>query len=213
MKCIYCDHPHTYLLADAQHKCSKCKRKFSLKKIAREKKLFSHFKEGISARKTAFLTKMHFATVQKYFEKFRYKLLGDADRMYQNNAHKITQYDEYLYLPVSLKPKNNTHKIQHFLTLSYDNTIYCIMMPTIKNSLLYKQSDTEHKLLDKYLRFNKISKIVQSKNIITDFWNYFETFICQYKGVSSDNFILYLKEAEWRFNLLNKVQKIKSNIR
>jgi len=210
MKCIYCNHPHTYTLADTQHKCSKCKRKFSPKKIKREAKLYIHFKEGINTRQTAFLTNMHFATVQKYFDKFRDDIIRYADEMYQLNAHRITIYDEYLYLPKTLNPEKSIHRFQHFLTLSYDNTIYCIMMPTTKHSLLEEEKDKKHKLLQKYYAFSKISKVANSENIITEFWNYFEKFICQYKGIRNDKFILYLKEAEWRFNLLQKgKQKIK----
>ncbi|HGZ70211.1 MAG TPA: hypothetical protein ENK74_02335 [Nitratifractor sp.] len=52
----------------------------------------------------------------------------------------------------------------------------------------------------KYLRFNRVSKISTAQSTIRDFWNYFEKFIIQYKGVKSENFIYYLKEAEWRFN-------------
>ena len=201
MKCIYCSNPNTYLLSDAQRKCSQCKRKFSPKKIQRELLVYLHFKEGKTARKTALSTKMHFATIQKYFEKFRADITLYSDEIYQHNAHRVTDYDEYLYLPKSLQAKKNINKMQHFLTLSYDNTIYCIMMPKTKRSLRDNKNEVDDKLLLKYLTFNKISKLSKSSTIITDFWNYFEEFICQFKGISGDKFIFYLKEAEWRFNL------------
>ena len=56
------------------------------------------------------------------------------------------------------------------------------------------------KLLIKYLTFYKISKLSKAQSTITEFWDYFEDFICQYKGVSSEQFVFYLKDAEWRFN-------------
>ncbi|RUM63309.1 MAG: transposase [Sulfurimonas sp.] len=208
MNCIYCKHPHTYVLADKQHKCSKCKRKFSVSKIQREEKLFIHFQDGDTARQTSIQTKMHFLTVQKYFEKFRTTIALNSDSMYQNNGNKTTDYDEYLYLPQSLNIKDNIDKIQHFLTLSYDDTIYNIMMPKAKQSLLCKQDNNRQKLRMKYLKFNTISHFSKSQNVITKFWDYFEKFICRYKGVSNEKFIFYLKEAEWRFNLQQK-QKIK----
>ena len=201
MKCIYCSNPYTYLLADSQRKCSQCKRKFSPKKRERELLVYRHFKAGDTARKTALTTKMHFATIQKYFEKFRQDILLYSDEIYQHNSHRVSDYDEYLYLPKSLKAEENIDKMQHFLTLAYDNTIYCIMMPKTKSSLIDKNSSVNKKLLFKYFTFNKISKISKSSTIITDFWNYFEEFICQFKGISEDKFIFYLKEAEWRFNL------------
>jgi len=200
MKCIYCKHPYTYLLSDKQQKCSKCKRKFSPQKIARRAKLFQAFKEGKTARETSFDTKMHFATVQKYYEEFRRELALYADAQYQQNIEKITGYDEYLYLPKSLKIEKNIEKIQHFLTLSYENKVYNLMMPKQKVSILYDQEDKDHKILLKYLTFNKIRKLSKAQSTITSFWEYFELFICRYKGVSSEQFIFYLKEAEWRFN-------------
>ena len=206
MKCIHCKHPHTYLLADKQRKCSKCKRKFSPQKILRETLLLAHFKKGNTARETALSSKMHFLTVQKYFEKFRKNITRYCDESYQLNSHRVTGYDEYLYLPKSLTVEKNIHKLQHFLTLSYDKKVYNIMMPKAKRSLLDSEDEQAQKLLLKYLKFNKISKLSKSQSIIRDFWDYFESFICQYKGVSDAQFIFYLKEAEWRFNgLSNKL--------
>ena len=200
MKCIYCNHPYTYLLADKQRKCSKCKRKFSPQKIAREKRLETLFIEGVNATEASKRTGMHFATVQKYYEGFRKNLTYYADEMYQHNSHRVTGYDEYLYLPKSLKVENNIHKLQHFLTMSYDNKVYNIMMPRAKRSLLDSEDAQAQKLLLKYLTFNKIAKLTKAQSTITQFWDYFETFICQYKGVSDEQFVFYLKEAEWRFN-------------
>jgi len=143
---------------------------------------------------------MHFATVQKHFETFRKDIAVRADRIYQLNAHRVTGYDEYLYLPKSLKPEDNIHKLQHFLTLSYDDKVYNIMMPVTKRSHFDDSQEQADKRLLKYLTFNKIAKLSKAQSTITDFWDYFETFILQYKGVSTEQFIFYLKEAEWRFN-------------
>ena len=200
MKCIYCEHPYTYALSDKQQKCGKCKRKFSPAKIKREETLFAHFKNGDTARETALNTRMHFATVQKYFEKFRRDITLYADEMYQLNSHRVTGYDEYLYLPKSLKIETNIDKLQHFLTMSYDNKVYNIMMPKAKRSLFVSDDEQSEKLLLKYLKFNKIAKFSKAQTTITQFWNYFEEFILQYKGVSDEQFVFYLKEAEWRFN-------------
>ncbi len=200
MKCIYCEHPYTYLLADKQRKCSKCKRKFSPQKIAREKRLETLFVEGVNATEASKQTGMHFATAQKYYENFRKNLTYYADEMYQHNSHRVTGYDEYLYLPKSLKVENNIYKLQHFLTMSYDNKVYNIMMPRAKRSLLQNEEVQSEKLLLKYLTFNKIAKLTKAQSTITQFWDYFETFICKFKGVSDEQFVFYLKEAEWRFN-------------
>jgi len=205
MKCIYCEHPYTYLLGDRQRKCSKCKRKFSPQKVVREEKLLLLFTEGYNARKTAKETGMHFATVQKYYEKFRRTVALYSDEQYQLHNQSVTGYDEYLYLPKSLKIEDNIDKLQHFLTLSYDNKVYNLMMPTIQRYNFDTNDEQEKKLLLKYLRFNKVAKLSKVHNTITEFWEFFERFILQYKGVSDEQFVFYLKEAEWRFNYRNKI--------
>ena len=120
MKCIYCNHPYLYILNDKQVKCSKCKRKFSPEKIQREQTLRQLFTDGVNTTGASKKTSMHFNTVQKYYERFRRDIALYADEMYQYNSHRITEYDEYLYLPKSLSIKNNVDKLQHFLTMSYD---------------------------------------------------------------------------------------------
>ena len=200
MKCIYCEHPYTYALADKQQKCGKCKRKFSPRKIKREKILNELFVSGMNAKEASRQTKMHFATVQKYYESFRRNIALYSDEMYQHNSHRVTGYDEYLYLPKSLKVEENIHRLQHFLTMSYDDKVYSIMMPRTRDIHYDSEDAQSNKLLLKYLMFNKVAKLSKAQNTITKFWEYFESFICQYKGVSEEQFIYYLKEAEWRFN-------------
>ncbi len=201
MKCIYCHHDKTYLLSDQQRKCAKCKRKFSPKKILKQAQIKEAFLQGLSATKAAKLYNMHYLTVQKQYMHFRKHLLHHADALYQQHAQDVKEYDEYLYLPKSIKHfDNNIHKMRHFLTLSYETKIYTIMMPTIARYELPLQDEKEKKQLSKYLRFNKIAKLQLSQNSITEFWDFFESFITRYKGISQENFIYYLKEAEWRFN-------------
>lgn len=77
------------------------------------------------------------------------------------------------------------------------------MMPSIQRYHFDTTDDQEKRLLLKYLNFNKIAKLSKAQNTITAFWDYFEAFILQYKGVCPENFIFYLKEAEWRFNHQN----------
>ncbi len=200
MKCIYCAHPYTYILGDQQRKCSKCKRKFSPRKIKREEKLYSLFTQGLTARETSRQTGMHFATVEKRYRQFRRDIALQSDRQYQLNSHRITGYEEYLYLPKSLKAEKHIDKLQQFLTLSYDGKVYNLMMPTVSTRYVDSENDQENKLLLKYLNFSKISKISKAHSTITEFWDYFESFILQYKGISNEQFVFYLKEAEWRFN-------------
>jgi len=200
MKCIYCSNTYTYELGNRQRKCSRCKRKFSPQKLKREEKLRALFTRRANARKASGETGMHFATVQKYYEKFRKELALKADEQYQLNSHRVTEYDEYLYLPKSLKAEGNIDRFQHFLTLSYDERVYNLMMPGIKRYGIHLEDRQGEALLLKYLNYNKVAKLSKAQSTITEFWDYFEIFILQYRGVSDEQFVFYLKEAEWRFN-------------
>jgi transposase-like protein len=200
MKCLYCAHPYTYRLSDNQRKCSKCKRKFSPRKKERKEKLWKKFLEGNTVAETTKRLGMHPVTVQKYFDQFRRYVAALSDKNYQHNAHLVTDYDEYLYLPKSLKIETDLDKLQHFITLSYNHRVYNLMMPTVSH---YSSPDTtaqEQKLILKYLTYNKVAKMSEARSTITRFWEYFEQFILKYKGVTQEQFIYYLKEAEWRFN-------------
>jgi len=52
-----------------------------------------------------------------------------------------------------------------------------------------------------------ISKLKTIENTITKFWRFFEIFIRPYKGVKSEYFLSYLKEAEFKFNYTKKRAK------
>jgi transposase-like protein len=162
--------------------------------------LWRFFVEGLTVRETAKRLKMHHITVQKYFDRFRKHVASLSDKNYQQHAHLVTDYDEYLYLPKSLKIEIDLDKLQHFITLSYQSRVYNLMMPTVSH---YSSPDTttqEQKLILKYLTYHKVAKMAEARSTITRFWEYFETFILKYKGVTDAQFIYYLKEAEWRFN-------------
>ena len=206
MKCPYCSHTYTYQLGDGQRKCSKCKRKFSPRKMEREAKLWEKFSEEVTAPKTAEALGMHPITVQKYFMRFRKYVASLSDKSYQRHAHLVTDYDEYLYLPKSLKVEEHPEKLQHFITLSYQNRVYNLMMPAVAH---YGTSRTaqEQKQILKYLTYTKIAKISDAHSTITEFWDYFEHFIRRFKGVGDEQFIFYLKEAEWRFNTQNSTKQ------
>ena len=99
MQCIHCGHSHTYLLGNAQRKCAACRRKFSVRKVEREATLRVWFDRGESARHTAEQTRMHLATVLRYFEQFRREVAWESEEMYRAPAHDVSEYDEYFYLP------------------------------------------------------------------------------------------------------------------
>jgi len=209
MKCIYCGDEKLYLLKSAQLKCSKCKKKFSAKKIRQDEELVKYFCESKTANEVSKLLKINYVTVKRRYELFRQLIANYLEEKYTDK--KVIEYDEYIYLPKSKKKiKENIFNAQNFLTFHYDNKIYNLLMPNLnryKNQFLDDGSDEVYfKEFSKFMMFNKISKTKKMENLITKFWLYFENAILKYKGVSDESFFYYLKEIEFKFNYSKKEQ-------
>jgi len=111
------------------------------------------------------------------------------------NKSSITASDEYLYLP---KKTKDLTKAINILTFNYDHKIYNILMPP-----LYFSDEKELK------RFMRTARIQTGDDFsqIREFWKYFEDRIARYKGVGKENFIYYLKEAEFFYNFADRKLK------
>ncbi|MDD2838965.1 MAG: transposase, partial [Sulfuricurvum sp.] len=86
-----------------------------------------------------------------------------------------------------------------------------ILMPSLnkyKHQFLADNlEDLYYKEFSKFMRTSKIIKVSERYNTITRFWNFFESFIIPYKGVSNEFFPYYLKEAEFKFNFSYTVRE------
>ena len=119
------------------------------------------------------------------------------------NRKELIAYEEYLYLEKSKKgDKRAIFDAFNFLTFNFDNKIYNLLLPDLSR---YKPAFLEDGLEKVYYKeFKKFLRQSHLKSdydeLIVKFWEFFEEFILKYKGVSDEEFIYYLKEAEWRFN-------------
>lgn len=204
MKCPYCDSPNSYFLKTGQHKCTRCKRKFSPEKILLDQKIIEFFCEEYSANKLSKELSLNYVTIKKRYELFRSLIAKYLEDQY--NKFSSSEYDEYIYLPKSKKKvKENIFDSYNFLTFTYNETkVYNLLMPNLHR---YKSQfindgleEVYFKEFSKFMMFNKIAKTKRKENTITRFWNFFEDSILKYKGVDNENFFFYLKECEFRFN-------------
>lgn len=211
MNCPYCNHSVTYKLKTYQEKCSKCKRKFSPKKIELENRIVEYFSNNLSINETSKNLNLNYTTVQRRFIKYRKYISSFLEEQY--SLYETIQYDEYVYLPKTKKKiKENIFEAQNFLTFCYDkNKVYNLLMPNLHRYKEQFRSDNLEEVYFKefshFMMFNKIAKTKNRDNPIVQFWNFFEESILQYKGVESENFFYYLKEFEFKFNYDKKEQK------
>jgi len=211
MKCPYCKHSVTYKLKTDQEKCSKCKRKFSPKKILLEQKICDFFCSDKNINETVKELQLNYITVQKRYMKYREYIPSYLEKEYEK--YETKEYDEYVYLPKSKKKiKENIFEAQNFLTFCYnENKVYNLLMPNLNRYKQQFQSDNLEeqyfKEFSRFMMFNKIAKIKKRDNPIVQFWNFLESYILKYKGINQENFYYYLKECEFKFNY-TKVEQI-----
>lgn len=211
MDCIYCNNKKLYILKTGQLKCSACKKKFSPGKVQKELGIIRCFCDDRTANQTAKELSINYVTVQKRYELFRSLIANFLEDVYKDKS--VTEYDEYIYLPQSKKKrKENIFDAQNFLTFHYDDKIYNLLMPNLKQYKNQFEDDGANEIyfkeFSKFIMMNKISKTQKKENIITRFWLYFEESILKYKGISDENFFSYLKEIEFKFNYDKEKQKI-----
>ncbi|GAX87539.1 conserved hypothetical protein [Lebetimonas natsushimae] len=194
MSCIYCNHYILYKLKNGYYKCAKCKRKFSPKKIDKKAKILKGFLDELNPTQIAEKYNISYATVVKEIKNIRKILLNKCEEEFLKKQ-EIKEFNEYLYIPkTNRKNKNSIYTAQNFLTIDYGGKIYNILL-----SDMSKYKDLNYDEIKSILRQTQLIK-VQKQILIYKFWKYFEEFIKKYKGIKKENFIYYLKEAEFRFN-------------
>lgn len=202
--CVYCS-GKLYTLGEGMVKCSHCRRKYSPRKAAKERRIIEAFCAGLPALKTSEELALSYRTVLNAYQKLRALAAAHLEQAYESRRSDVAEFDEYIYLEAS-KRRDRRHifDAHNFLTFAYGERIYTLMMPSLHR---YKEQFLDDGLeslyyheFDKFLRLHRIARLEKSKNRITEFWDFFEDFILRYKGVKPENFVYYLKEAEFRFN-------------
>jgi len=201
MRCIYCNSP-TYLLANGQRKCKKCKRKFSPKRVARIFEVMECFCENLTINACSKQTGLNYVTVKRYYEDFRKKIASFMEEDYLGKK-EVRGFEEYIYLERSKDPKKDIFDGYNILTFDYDGKIYNLLMPDLARFKPYFSEDglgkVYYKEFKSFLRASKLQKNDQN-SLIYSFWEYLEEFLPKFRGIKRENFFYYLKEAEFKFN-------------
>ena len=179
-----------YKLSDGYYKCAKCKRKFSPKKIDKKAKILKGFLDELTPTQISKKYNISYASVVKEITKIRKVIIQICEEEFLKK-NDLKEFSEYLYIPKSNK---NLSKAQNFLTIDYGNKIYNILFSDMRQYQNYSYKEIENFFIQS--QWIKI----ENQLLIQQFWDYFEKFILKFKGIKNENFIYYLKEAEFRFN-------------
>ncbi len=203
-KCLFCKN-FVYRLNDNRVKCSVCLKKMSINKINKIITLINAYIENISANQCSKSLNISYVSVSNYYEEFRILSAKISEEEYLAKKDTFCEYEEYYYLENSKRKKEECiFDAYNFLTFDYSKHIYTLLMPSLSP---YKEQYIHDGIegtfindFNKFKRNNKIIKVTKYHNNIVKFWNYFEEYILHYKGVSSEYFIYYLKEYEFKYN-------------
>lgn len=190
---------------------------------AKQAKLIEHFVAGTTARCAADLIGVNRNTAAYYYQRLREMILYELEQESQEVFAGEIEVDES-YFGGTRKGKRGrgaAGKVPVFGLLKRGGKVYTkiiadasgnTLMPIIErkvipDSIVYSDSWRGYNVLDvsdfKHYRINH-SKLFADKrnhiNGIENFWNQAKRHMRKFNGVPKANFVLFLKECEWRFN-------------
>jgi len=209
-QCIFCGNKALYFVSKTQCRCVTCKRTFSYVKYAQEMTILECFIDNNSAYECATLLGLNYLTIAKKYQKLRLLLISHCEALYAEQTQTFSQYDEYYYLPTCKRGKNKyLFDAIGILGMVYGDSIHTLLLPDqfahLKN---LDENSIEKETYARYLNQHKVAHYESFDNVLTRFWKFLESWMDHFKGVSKENFIYYLKEAEFKFNYTQEEQRL-----
>ena len=196
----------------------------------KQDKLMEHFVAGTTARTAAGLADVNKSTAAYYYHRLReliYQAIEDATPF----AGEIEVDESYFGgRRKGRRGRGAAGKVPVFGLLKRGGKVYTMviadakastLMPILKerivpDSIVYSDSLPSYNALDiagfRHLRINHSKLFAHGKNHINgieNFWNQAKRHMRKFNGVPKENFPLFLKECEWRFNNPNPQTQLK----
>ena len=189
----------------------------------KQDRLIEHFVAGSTARTAASLIGVNRKTAAYYFLRLREIIALELEREADEVFAGEIEVDES-YFGGKRKGKRGrgaAGKIPVFGILKRGGKVYTRIIPdassrilypiierkVIPDSIVYTDSWRGYNVLDvsefKHYRINHSELFADKHNHINEienFWNQAKRHLRKFNGVPRDNFVLFLKECEWRFN-------------
>ena len=186
-------------------------------------KLIEHFVAGTTARCAAEIIGVNRKTSAYYFQRLRQIISFHVEQESQEVFGGEIEVDES-YFGGTRKGKRGrgaTGKIPVFGLLKRGGRVYTKVIPdassttlmpiiehkVVPDSIVYSDCWRGYNVLDvsdfKHYRINHTKLFADQKNHINgieNFWNQAKRHMRKFNGVPKENFGLFLKECEWRFN-------------
>ena len=186
-----------------------------------QKKLVEFFVAEVTARTAASLLDIHRNSAAYYYHRLR--------KIIYKELEKVTVFDGEVELDESYfggrrkgkRGRGAGGKVPVFGILKRGGKVYTQVIPDAKSktlmpiitkhfkhdSVVYTDTFRSYNALDvtdlHHYRINHSKKFAEEKNHINgieNFWNQAKRHLRKFNGVPKQNFHLFLKECEWRFN-------------
>lgn len=195
-------------------------------------KLVEHFVAGATARCAASLVGVNFKTACYYFQRLREIIAAELEAQSHEVFDGEIEVDES-YFGGTRKGKRGrgaAGKVPVFGLLKRGGRVYTKIIPdassatlipiierkVIPDSIVYSDCWRAYNVLDvsefKHYRINHSKLFADKKNHINgieNFWNQAKRHMRKFNGIPRQNFGLFLKECEWRFNNPNPQSQLK----
>ena len=190
---------------------------------SKQLRLMEHFVAGTTARCASSLVGINKSSSAYYFQRLREIIAYQLEQASQEVFEGEIEVDES-YFGVTRKGKRGRGaggKIPVFGLLKRGGRVYTKIIPdassvtlipiierkVIPDSIVYSDSWRGYNVLDvsefKHYRINHSQLFADKQNHINgieNFWNQAKRHMRKFNGVPKENFGLFLKECEWRFN-------------
>ncbi|MCK5449489.1 IS1595 family transposase [Candidatus Pacearchaeota archaeon] len=224
--CIYCGKYGLLRLKDGRLKCKNCYKYYSIKKLKTDIQILYYFYLEISGRKTAREMNLNYKTIQSRFMNFRKCIKNYSD----NQARKLNgklELDESYFggkrkgnrgrgafnktIVFGILERKGKIYLKIVENVSKENLMKAIENKTKKGSVFYTDGFKSYNSLSQFGKHNIIkhsedefAKGHNHINGIEGFWSYAKERLHKYHGIKKNNYPLYLKEMEFRYNFRNE---------
>lgn len=206
-------------------------RKSRLNRVIQDK-LIEHFVAGTTARCAASLVGVNFKTACYYFQRLREIIAVELEAQSHEVFDGEIEVDESYFGGVrkGKRGRGAAGKVPVFGLLKRGGRVYTKIIPdassatlipiierkVIPDSIVYSDCWRGYNVLDvsefKHYRINHSKLFADKKNHINgieNFWNQAKRHMRKFNGIPRQNFGLFLKECEWRFNNPNPKTQLK----
>ena len=221
-KCVFCGHRKLWRTMRGYLKCRFCGKQKGRKKLKRELLILSGFHQQLPALAVSNDLSVSYHAVTRVYQKMR-ELLYHVCEIEGAKLSGQIEVDESYFggRRKGQRGRGASGKSIVFGLLERDGRVYTrvvvnvsapvlmdiIKAKTRKGSVYYTDSFKSYNSLKRFGKHHKLnhSKALAYKNGnhingIEGFWSFAKHKLYNYHGVSKNNFVLYLKEMEWRFN-------------